>query len=71
MTEKKQLNRRQFLLAARSPSVDFGVYEASSEAVPIPPAHAQVHTTACDYCIVGCGYKASPIKVQKYNIYNQ
>ncbi|MBI4612347.1 MAG: arsenate reductase (azurin) large subunit [Planctomycetes bacterium] len=26
--------------------------------VPIPPADATVHTTACDYCIVGCGYKA-------------
>ena len=26
--------------------------------VPLPPANAKVHTTACDYCIVGCGYKA-------------
>ena len=26
--------------------------------VPIPPANAQVVTTCCDYCIVGCGYKA-------------
>ncbi len=26
--------------------------------VPIPPADAEVHTTGCDYCIVGCGYKA-------------
>ena len=25
--------------------------------VPLPPADAKVHTTACDYCIVGCGYK--------------
>ncbi len=25
--------------------------------VPLPPANAKVHTTACDYCIVGCGYK--------------
>ncbi len=25
--------------------------------VPLPPKDAQVHTTACDYCIVGCGYK--------------
>ena len=25
--------------------------------VPLPPADANVHTTACDYCIVGCGYK--------------
>ncbi|OGH56471.1 MAG: arsenite oxidase large subunit [Candidatus Lindowbacteria bacterium RIFCSPLOWO2_12_FULL_62_27] len=26
--------------------------------VPLPPKDASVHTTACDYCIVGCGYKA-------------
>ena len=25
--------------------------------VPLPPADAKVHTTVCDYCIVGCGYK--------------
>ncbi len=25
--------------------------------VPLPPSDAKVHTTACDYCIVGCGYK--------------
>ncbi len=25
--------------------------------VPLPPPDAEVHTTACDYCIVGCGYK--------------
>ena len=27
-------------------------------AVPLPPKNAKVVTTACDYCIVGCGYKA-------------
>ena len=27
------------------------------DSVPLPPADAKVHTTACDYCIVGCGYK--------------
>ncbi|MDA2934118.1 arsenate reductase (azurin) large subunit [Acidobacteria bacterium AH-259-D05] len=26
--------------------------------VPLPPPEAEVFTTACDYCIVGCGYKA-------------
>jgi len=26
--------------------------------VPLPPPEANVHTTACDYCIVACGYKA-------------
>lgn len=25
--------------------------------VPLPPPDAKVHTTACDYCAVGCGYK--------------
>jgi arsenite oxidase large subunit len=25
--------------------------------VPLPPKDANVHTTACDYCVVGCGYK--------------
>jgi arsenite oxidase large subunit len=25
--------------------------------VPLPPPDAKVTTTACDYCIVGCGYK--------------
>jgi arsenite oxidase large subunit len=27
------------------------------DSVPLPPKDAEVHTTACDYCIVGCGYK--------------
>jgi len=58
MSENKKMNRREVLLAARSPSIDFGVYDAGVDAVPIPPAHATVHPTACDYCIVGCGYKA-------------
>ena len=26
--------------------------------VPLPPPDAKVSTTACDYCIVACGYKA-------------
>ena len=25
--------------------------------IPLPPRDAKVATTACDYCIVGCGYK--------------
>ncbi len=28
------------------------------DSVPIPPPDAKVVTTVCDYCIVGCGYKA-------------
>lgn len=26
--------------------------------VPLPPPNAKLHTTVCDYCIVGCGYNA-------------
>jgi len=59
MSKSKQVNRRDLLrLAARSPSIDYGVYEAASTEVPVPPPDAEVHPTACDYCIVGCGYKA-------------
>jgi anaerobic selenocysteine-containing dehydrogenase len=25
--------------------------------LPVPPANAKVHTSACQYCNVGCGYK--------------
>lgn len=28
-----------------------------SASAPIPPANAKVHTTACEYCPVACGYK--------------
>lgn len=31
-------------------------YEPADK-VPLPPANADVLTTCCDYCIVGCGYK--------------
>ncbi len=29
----------------------------ADQKVPLPPKDADVFTTACDYCIVGCGYK--------------
>ena len=29
-----------------------------TDSVPLPPPDAKVVTTGCDYCIVGCGYKA-------------
>ena len=32
-------------------------YIPSTDGVPIPPKSAEVFTTACDYCIVACGYK--------------
>ena len=54
----KNISRREMLLAARSPAIDYAVYEQDKNEVPIPPADAEVHTSACDYCIVGCGYKA-------------
>ena len=52
----KTLDRRTFL-AARTPSVDVGTYDLPVDEVPVPPADAQVLPTACEYCIVGCGYK--------------
>ena len=33
-------------------------YQLPEDRVPLPPPDADVMTTACDYCIVGCGYKA-------------
>lgn len=32
-------------------------YYTPTDKVPLPPKNAEVLTTACDYCIVGCGYK--------------
>ncbi len=32
--------------------------DVDTDRVPLPPPDAQVVTTACAYCIVGCGYKA-------------
>ena len=32
-------------------------YYVPEESVPLPPADADVISTACDYCIVACGYK--------------
>jgi len=32
-------------------------YYTPTDRVPLPPRDAEVLTTACDYCIVACGYK--------------
>jgi len=32
-------------------------YYIPEATVPLPPKHAEVISTACDYCIVACGYK--------------
>ena len=42
-------------------------YYIPDENVPLPPADAEVITTACDYCIVACGYKVYrwPVKGSK------
>ncbi len=29
----------------------------STDQIPLPPKNAKVFTTACDYCVVACGYK--------------
>jgi len=52
----KKIGRRD-LLVVRTPSVDLGTYDLSVDEVPLPPADAEVLPTACEYCIVGCGYK--------------
>ena len=33
-------------------------YYIPEDRVPLPPPDAEVFTTACDYCVVACGYKA-------------
>lgn len=33
-------------------------YYVPEDHVPLPPPDAKVHTTACDYCVVACGYRA-------------
>ncbi|WP_029010077.1 arsenate reductase (azurin) large subunit [Azospirillum halopraeferens] len=33
-------------------------YKRGVDQLPIPPADAAVHNVTCDFCIVGCGYKA-------------
>jgi arsenite oxidase large subunit len=53
----EDIDRRSFL-AARSPSIDLGAKDIPADQVSIPPPTAKVFPTACDYCIVGCGYKA-------------
>ncbi len=42
-------------------------YYIPDENVPLPPTDADVITTACDYCIVACGYKVYrwPVKGHK------
>ncbi len=32
-------------------------YYEPTDSIPLPPADAETLTTACDYCIVACGYK--------------
>ena len=32
-------------------------YYLPEDSAPLPPKHAEVLTTCCDYCIVACGYK--------------
>jgi len=57
-TTPKLMNRRELQFAARTPSTDMASYETPVDEVPVPPADAEVLPTACEYCVVGCGYKA-------------
>lgn len=38
-------------------SKDSKPFYIPEDSVPLPPRDAEVFTTACDYCITGCGYK--------------
>ena len=33
-------------------------YKRGTDRLPIPPKNAKTHNVSCDFCIVGCGYKA-------------
>ena len=39
-------------------------YTIPRDSVPLPPPDADVFSTACDYCVVGCGYKVYRWPVQ-------
>jgi arsenite oxidase large subunit len=45
-------------LAADTASQDLAMAEfLGQKQLPVPPASAKVHTSACQFCNVGCGYK--------------
>jgi arsenite oxidase large subunit len=45
-------------LAADPETQDLAMAEfLGQDELPVPPASAKVHTSACQYCNVGCGYK--------------
>ena len=40
-------------------------YYVPEESVPLPPPDAEVISTACDCCIVACGYKMGVGRVRR------
>jgi len=40
-------------------------YKRGIDQLPIPPKDAKVHNVTCDFCIVGCGYKAYTWPISK------
>ncbi|MDF3052502.1 MAG: aioA [Geminicoccaceae bacterium] len=40
-------------------------YKRGGDQLPIPPKDAKVHNVTCDFCIVGCGYKAISWPIDK------
>src|SRR5215211_5472384 len=45
-------------LAADPETQDLAMAEfLGQDELPVPPTSAKVHTSACQYCNVGCGYK--------------
>lgn len=53
MSEKVRSSYKDAAVSGRQ---DTSVYIAK-DFVPLPPEDAEILTTACDYCIVACGYK--------------
>jgi arsenite oxidase large subunit len=66
----KFLRASDALAAGNSEALDRGMADFLGQPdLPVPPANAAVHTSACQYCNVGCGYKmytwpvtAKPVK---------
>jgi len=40
-------------------------YKRGIQRLPIPPKDAKVQNVTCDFCIVGCGYKAYSWPIDK------
>jgi anaerobic selenocysteine-containing dehydrogenase len=71
MSEKTRITRKQAMAGALTGAGAIALGAASEaqaldestalflgqDLLPVPPKNAKVHTSACQYCNVGCGYK--------------